>query len=327
MGVADPKGKDIIRNPVFACDLLNGSICRGTQYFEPQRLEILPESSHILYRDGTGREQYEEQVPDALFVYHDSSGDLFITIQNQKYMSLVMPVRELLSSAILYKRQLARMRSGRRREPLKKGAEFLSGVKEGELLSPVINIVLYYGEKPWTGALQLQQMLNFPDNFPRLRELCPDFKINLIHCGNVDPNHFRTGFRKLFELLPHAADKKALEAYVSQHPERFSNLNDNDCRLLDAFMGTDILNMISQKERRKSGGVNMWTALKEIREDGRLEGRLEGRGEGRGDILSLIAFMTNNPEDAGKITLLPNNEKLQKEMLEKYHIQSDRRSL
>lgn len=316
MGISDPKGKDMIRTPELVCDLLNGSICEGRQYFKPQNIERLPESHHIIYRTGDGKEKYEEQIPDAVYCYHDGEDDIYLTIQNQKNANLVMPVRENLSSAILYRRQTERRRKELNKKNLKEGAEFLSGVKKTDIFSPVISIVFYYGEEAWDGVVHLHEMLKFPADFPEAMKLCPDYKINLVHCGNVNPDNFKTGFKQLFELLPYAADRKAMADYVNQHPSHFDNLDDDTCDLLEAFIGFHVLNTETRQKYKKHGGYDMCTALIDLRNDGVEEGIAKGREE----IFTLVAFMQSSEEDAPKIHLLKTDLKLRKEMMEKYKI-------
>ena len=45
------------------------------------------------------------------------------------------------------------------KKDLKESAEFLSGLKKMDLLSPVLNIVFYYGEEDWDGSLDLHGLL------------------------------------------------------------------------------------------------------------------------------------------------------------------------
>lgn len=117
-------------------------------------------------------------------------------------------------------------------------------------------------------------MLAFPENFEDMKQFCPDFKINLVHAWNVNPADFKTGLRKVFELLPYAASKKKLRAYIQEHEEAFDHLTGDDCDALEVFIGMDRLG-ITEREKFKNqegGSYNMCTALREIREEGREEG-------------------------------------------------------
>ncbi len=40
-------------------------------------------------------------------------------------------------------------------------------MKRTDKFSPVITIVIYYGEEPWDGARSLHEMLNIPNEFKK----------------------------------------------------------------------------------------------------------------------------------------------------------------
>ncbi len=90
---------------------------------------------------------------------------------------------------------------------------------------------------------------------------------------NVNPENFKTELRTVFELLPHAADKKKLKSYVQDHHAHFSRLTEEECDALDLFIG---MKKLGKKKRRAylndEGGYDMCTALTEIMEEGRKEG-------------------------------------------------------
>lgn len=322
MGVNDPKGKKIIRDPRIACDMLNGGICHGVPYFKEENMERLPETSDIVYMDGTGREKSKEQTPDVVFCYHGRDRNILIAFQNQKNMSLIMPVRESLSASLLYERQIQERKTElKNQKVLGKGAEFLSGVKAADRFSPVLCIVFYYGEEPWGGAVRLHEMLDFPEDFPELEEFCPDFKINVIHGGNVEPKHFRTGLRQLFELLPYAADQKSMMAYVRKNPSHFDNLDEESCDIMAAFLGC---NALGEEKRQaylnQKGGYDMCTALEDLKKEGIEIGEKRGIRKASEAILTLVNCMLTG-EDASKIPQLQKDLELRQEMMAKYQVQ------
>lgn len=329
LGVSDPKAKNVFRDPKIACDMLNGGLCHGIPYFRWENMERLPETSEIVYKDGEGREKSTEQTPDVVFCYHDEDSDIVVTFQNQKEMSLLMPVREGLSAFLLYYRQVKERRSDSRREKrLKKGAEYLSGIRESDRFSPVISVVFYYGEKEWSGAKELHEMLDFPAGIPGLKCFCPNYKINLIHSGNVNPNDFQTSLRQVFELLPHVKSKKEMMAYIKNNPGHFQNLDEEGCDMLETFLGFHILNDDTRKKyRTQKGGYNVCTALKELERDSERRGKKQGIaiGEKRGRkqasdaMLMLVNSMIKNGE-AEKVELIQSDLKLRRKMLEKYQI-------
>lgn len=55
--------------------------------------------------------------------------------------------------------------------------EYLSGMKKTDRFAPVITLVVYYGEKPWDGAVSLHGMLNIPEE---MKAFVNDYKILLV---------------------------------------------------------------------------------------------------------------------------------------------------
>lgn len=196
----------------------------------------------------------------------------------------------------------------------------MSGVKTKDRFSPVLGIVFYYGEEPWNSAVRLHEMLKFPADFPDLKEFCPDFKINVIHAGNVDPKNFRTGLRQLFELLPYTADKKAMMDYVRENPSHFDNLDEEGCEMMAAFLGCSILEEEKRRAyRNQKGGYDMCTALEDLKQEGIDIGEERGIHRASEAILRLVNCMLGN-EDAAKIPLLQSDLDLRQRMMEKYQV-------
>lgn len=56
--------------------------------------------------------------------------------------------------------------------------EFLSGIKKDDRFHPIINIILYYGEKEWDGPVSLKDIM--VDMLERFANLFADYEINLV---------------------------------------------------------------------------------------------------------------------------------------------------
>lgn len=66
--------------------------------------------------------------------------------------------------------------------------EVLAALHEEDRLKPIINLVLYYGKEPWNGATSLKEM--FPHVPEKIREVFPDYRINLIQARDAERYHF-----------------------------------------------------------------------------------------------------------------------------------------
>lgn len=66
--------------------------------------------------------------------------------------------------------------------------EVLEALHEEDRLKPITNLVLYYGKEPWNGAMSLKEM--FPHVPEKIREVFPDYRINLIQARDAERYHF-----------------------------------------------------------------------------------------------------------------------------------------
>ena len=70
---------------------------------------------------------------------------------------------------------------------------------------PVITAVIYYGERPWDGAVSLHGMLDIPKQFSRYVN---DYKMILIEAGNNNLKLHNVNNRDLFNLVGMLIDKR-----------------------------------------------------------------------------------------------------------------------
>ena len=66
---------------------------------------------------------------------------------------------------------------------------------------------------------------------------------------------FQTGLRQLFELLPYAGNEVKMEAFLKENKERYENLDDESCDLLEAFLGMKVLDQIDRGRHRNEAKV------------------------------------------------------------------------
>ena len=60
----------------------------------------------------------------------------------------------------------------------------------------------------------LHDMLEFPKVLEPWKHYIPNYPLNLVYSGNVNPGNFRTGLQEVFELLRVAKDKNAMEEFL-----------------------------------------------------------------------------------------------------------------
>ena len=148
-------------------DLINGYAFNGDQVVRKEDVQELDprETGRLGRRPGVQkyRDSIRRVVLGARFV--------LIGLEHQDQVHYAMPVRVMLQDAAEYDRQLRRIRRANRRVGGLTGAEFLGGFTRRDRVCPVITLVLYYGKKPWDGAMDLHGLMDcvgYPEPMLRL---------------------------------------------------------------------------------------------------------------------------------------------------------------
>lgn len=175
--------------------------------------------------------------------------------------------------------------------------EYPSGFAESDRLTPIVTIGIYLGEKPWSGFHSLTTMAGMEEVPLKIRErmasFCNEFRVNLVDIHSLETSDiFQTDLREVFGFLKCQADKEKIYQYVEEN-EVFRHMKE------DAF---DVLCMYSEgrelairkEEYRTKGGMNMCTALRELKEEGRQEGRAEVLTE-------MCTALRESKEEGGKL--------------------------
>lgn len=266
---------------------------RGRSRLKPEMLTWLPESGVLKLKGKRGRTIRLEQVRDVAYLAElpGKGAAIFRIIyggEGQSYIDYGMAIRDLGYDAAAYLTQLYAKRQKRRQEKcLKQGDEFLSGIKKDDRFCPVITFCFYYGEREWDAAVSLRELLDIPEGEEWICEYLSDYKLNLVHAGNVDPKNFQTGLRQVFQLLPFSGDDEKMEAYMELHREAFENVSEETCELILTFLDEKDKKLLEERKQfynEDGGGYNMCTAFQQMREKGIQIGEERGIriGEERG---------------------------------------------
>ena len=195
---------------------------------------------------------------------------VLMCLENQSEAALDMPLRNLLSAGgrwevcreKLEERNLAEKR-------LSDNAEFLSGLRHGELLPPVVVMALYFGKKPWDGPMRLQDMVDVRN--PELRAFmadCPTNVVSLVDLEETTVWGMRSHLRPLSWLLRTQDDDGEMLLRAREDP-LFRDAPSVLYRAFNELTGAD-LSVPRQKEHN-----NMCLAIEKMKEKGRREGRKE----------------------------------------------------
>lgn len=149
-------------------------------------------------------------------------------------------------------------------------------MKRTDKFTPVITVVVYYGEKPWDGATSLHGMLNIP---PKMINLVSDYKMNLVQARENRLTLHNTNNVDLFNLLEILLDKSSRLKEIREKAIEYADKHNVDKSVIMTVAGA-ANSRIDYNSLEKKGDADMCTVFEETRLEGKLEGRLEGEAKG-----------------------------------------------
>lgn len=141
---------------------------------------------------------------------------ILVGVENQSEIHYAMPVKNLVYDALNYGSQVKEAaRMHRENKDTKNSAEFLSGFKKTDKLTPIVTITIYWGTDDWDGPTTLFEM--FDKNVDqRLLRYIPNYEIALISPNTVkDFSKFKSDLGLLLEVIKSSTDKNVFRTLVS----------------------------------------------------------------------------------------------------------------
>ena len=291
-------------NEVFA-DLFNGAVFQGIQVIKPEYLEEMNEKKQLKVPGRDGQPAVIKKLRDVQKGSGLGEGILSLELaaEGQRKVHYGMPVRHMLYDAVDYTKQIQNLeKKHKSSRDFSSGAEFLSGMKREDRLRPIITLAFFYREDQlWDGPMCLHDMLEFPKVLEPWKSYIPNYPLNLVYSGNVNPENFQTGLREVFELLKVAKDQAAMEKFLDKNRARYSDLEWKRGKLIGDFLDIPLIKRNADIIRTEGGGMNMCTAFQQMC----MKGEQRGRKLGEERLSKLIQFLfhDNRIEDLQRASL------------------------
>lgn len=177
--------------------------------------------------------------------------------------------------------------------------EFLSGLRKGDKLIPIITAVVYLGDTAWDGPRSLHDMLDFKND--ELRRFVPDYRLNLISPADMSDDEFdkfNTDFGFAMEVIKHQSSDADEIIRRTNHRKI-----DRDTAL---FLNSAVkLNLEYEEE---TGGIDMCLAMEKKQEKDEINGVikfLRSSGTSEADIVSKITETFNVTKEYVMALLAP----------------------
>lgn len=272
MGKKDAYEFDYLDDDLRFADQINGALFHGEQIIKAQELE--PAEAQSVYLGKDKKKKGVKAVVDKARIWRGQTIHIF-AIENQNYVDYRMVLRTMLSESIGYHKQWKqKKREHERAKDLGGSDAFLSGMTRDEKFTPIITLVVYYGEKSsWDGAVCLHDLLRIED---KLKPYVTNYRLNLYNCHDHDSfEEYHTGLRQVFETIRYAGEKEKLQQIMEQNKEAYSRIDSETRELLEVVGNVRIpedCKVVENGEER----FNMCKAFEDMRLEGKMEGKLEG---------------------------------------------------
>ena len=306
LGAIDIESKRYLSNRAYFADAFNYLLYDGKQVIKPEELREL-DTTELTVPYGNNAKVPVQKYRDLLKLwcaYLDESAIYVILgaeLQNKVHYG--MPVKDGLYDMLGYSKQIAEIkRSYQKDDTTDEGEltvdngvlkirltseEFLSGLRKGDKLIPIITAVVYFGDEPWDGPKSLYDMLNIPNE--SMKKFIPNYWINLISPADMDDEEFEKFHTHLgfaMKVIKHQSDDADKVIMATAHRKIDSETA--------AFLNRAVNLKLEYED--EPGGVDMCLAMEKKEKKDIITGVIQGMqmmGASENDIVTKIVEKFN----------------------------------
>ena len=207
MGVLDTEGKKYLSDNEIFADAFNYLIYGGKQVIKAAELREI-DTTELAVPYGNNAKAPVQKYRDILKLWNAMMDDdaiyIILGAELQDKVHYGMPVKDGLYDMLGYSKQIEEIRRSYRKQREENAGEitaedgvlkikltseeFLSGLRKGDKLIPIITAVVYWGDTPWDGPRSLHDMLDFRND--AIKSFVPDYKLNLISPADMEDEEF-----------------------------------------------------------------------------------------------------------------------------------------
>lgn len=235
MGLIDGVTKDYIRDNTVFADAFNYFLYGGEAIIDPESLVEMDSTELAVpyYFDEKkgmqteSAQKYRDALKSTTVMYNDKATYMILGVENQTDINYAIPVKNIVYDVLQYGRQVTDLaRKHKKEHPGKQSKEeFLSGIYKEDRLTPVITLVIHFGDSEWDGPMSLREMMATTDE--KILSYVPDYKINLLEPARMTPEEmgkFQSTLREVFRFIKFSKDGEKLDEYL-QSEERLKHLD------------------------------------------------------------------------------------------------------
>ena len=252
-------------------EVFNKAVFNG-QLINPNELEDVNLAETTILRLKDGATTTLKQTRDV--VKSLTSGDVWLVIlgiENQMRINYLMPFRVWELIFINVARQVEEIRKKHEaerkavQEAKEKGEkveerelsaeEILSGFYRDDKLTPVITLVIYYGEEEWEYPKKLSDLFK-ETPFTGFADDMPMYLLDVRHMPKEKLDTYSPVLKIFFEFLMHE-NSDDFEEFIRENKEHFNNLPEQTIDALIEITHSKQLEQFKKEYRTPEGGVNV----------------------------------------------------------------------
>ena len=182
--------KEFLENNAYFVDFFNAYFFGGERVLKPENCMELDSEMNDSNMD------LEKHV-DVIRKYNDGNLYSAFIIENQSYVDASMVVRAAAYEYVAYDRMLKKLKKNKAKEKL-----------------PMVHILVFYtGERPWSAASKLSELVEVNERF---KAYFHDYKMNLIEItGNTSYNFNEEDVYNLFYICRSIYDQSIYEGTIN----------------------------------------------------------------------------------------------------------------
>jgi hypothetical protein len=277
MGNLDIVMKNFFKEKEKFADLFNGCIFQGEQVIEADQLkEINTETVLIPQKraEEIKKEKGIQRYRDVMMEFPEGRCHLMLGYEGQGEIDYAMPARVMMYDALSYDEQRRQLEM----KVNKKTGEFYRG-KMGphQYFYPVLTLVLYYGEEPWTGHRSLHELIQWPED-KRYQQMISDYQIHVVDVHEIEQMEvFQSDLQYILSMIKYKNEKESLKTYIRKNGKQLEHLDISSKEvIMEIFDSWNLREIMKKKEEEE---FHMGSVLDEIISE-EAEERAKGIAEG-----------------------------------------------
>ncbi|MGI6499675.1 MAG: Rpn family recombination-promoting nuclease/putative transposase [Anaerostipes sp.] len=277
MGRPDTSLGSYLKDPKRFADVFNQGVFQGEIKILPEELKELDSVS----KQSRGGNRTRDLVKQ--YMYEDTKLSI-LAIENQNNIQYFMPLKNMLYDSDFYNDQRKIISKSHKDIKDLKGDEYISSFSKNDKLSPIITLVIYYGDKEWNAPKELHEMLEVSPKLKPFKGLIQNYKINLLEVSKIDNlDAYSDDMKVLFGFIKYQRDNEKLQQFISKNKEIFSCVPLETCSTIEAVTNTKEIRKYMKKN--ENGVINVCQAIEDMKKSSEAIGEKRGKaiGEKQGE--------------------------------------------